>query len=207
MKLSKRTIKNTLIGAVLASSCAASLGGVFTAVIGAYNILENTYYTVVDDGHKFKCYLIDGEANSVAIGWLVGDDNPVPTNLSVPETVTIEGDTYTVKAVVKGGFRYCDFETITLPKTITEIREEAFAYCENLQSFTFPHGMTEIAPSTFLDCRNLTTLFYTGISGDQQVRVLTYLTSIAQVQLLILVKAASKTVEALLHSISHQTTC
>ncbi len=172
MKLSKRTIKNTLIGAVLASSCAASLGGVFTAVMGAYNILENTYYTVVDDGHKFKCYLIDGEANSVAIGWLVGDDNPVPTNLSVPETVTIEGDTYTVKAVVKGGFRYCDFETITLPKTITEIREEAFAYCENLQSFTFPHGMTEIAPSTFLDCRNLTTLFYTGISGDQQVRVL-----------------------------------
>ena len=172
MKLSKRTIKNTLIGAVLASSCAASLGGVFTAVIGAYNILENTYYTVVDDGHKFKCYLIDGEANSVAIGWLVGDDNPVPTNLSVPETVTIEGDTYTVKAVVKGGFRYCDFETITLPKTITEIREEAFAYCENLQSFTFPHGMTEIAPSTFIDCRNLTTLFYTGISGEQQVRVL-----------------------------------
>ena len=76
------------------------------------------------------------------------------TDVSVPETVTIDGNSYTVKAVVKGGFRYCDFDTITLPKTITEIREEAFAYCENLQSFTFPHGMTEIAPSTFLDCRN-----------------------------------------------------
>lgn len=172
MKISKRVIKSTLVGTVLASSCVAALGGVFTAVIGAYSILENTYYTVTDNGHKFKCYMIDGEANSVAIGWLVGDDNPVPTDLSVPETVTIDGNSYTVKAVVKGGFRYCDFDTITLPKTITEIREEAFAYCENLQSFTFPHGMTEIAPSTFLDCRNLTTLFYTGISDGQQVRVL-----------------------------------
>lgn len=170
--MNKKVIKSILVGTVLASSCVAAFGGVFTAVMATYSILENTYYTVTYNGHKFKCYMIDGEANSVAIGWLVGDDNPVPTDLSVPETVTINGNSYTVKAVVKGGFRYCGFDTITLPKTITEIREEAFAYCENLQSFTFPHGMTEIAPSTFLDCRNLTTLFYTGISDGQQVRVL-----------------------------------
>ena len=170
MKLSKRTITGILIGLVAASSL-ASVGGVFTAVMGAYNILENTYYTVTHNNHKFKCYLIDGE-NSVAIGWLTGDDNPVPASLEVPETVTIEGNQYTVKAVVKGGFRYCDFTSITLPKTITEIREEAFAYCENLETFTFPHGMTEIAPSTFLDCRSLTTLFYTGMQDGNQVRVL-----------------------------------
>ena len=172
MKLSKNLISKILVTTTIASACAAAIGGTFSAVMGAYTILEDTYYTVTDNGHKFKCYLIDGEANSVAIGWLTGDDNPVPDDLTVPETVTIDGGSFTVKAVVKGGFRYCDFNTITLPKTITEIREEAFAYCENLESFTFPHGMTEIAPSTFLDCRNLTTLFYTGINEGQQVRVL-----------------------------------
>lgn len=172
MKLSKNLISKILVTTTIASACAAAIGGTFSAVMGAYTILEDTYYTVTDNGHRFKCYLIDGEANSVAIGWLTGDDNPVPNDLTVPETVTIDGGSFTVKAVVKGGFRYCDFNTITLPKTITEIREEAFAYCENLESFTFPHGMTEIAPSTFLDCRNLTTLFYTAINEGQQVRVL-----------------------------------
>ena len=171
MKLGKKSITSILVSIFLIASCVASLAGVFSAVFATYTILDNTYYTVEYEGHKFKCYLIDGET-SVAIGWLTGDDNPVPSTLNVPETVTIEGTPHTVKAVVKGGFRYCDFDEIILPKTITEIREEAFAYCENLQSFIFPHGMTEIAPSTFLDCRSLTTLFYTGIKDGEQVRVL-----------------------------------
>ena len=171
MKLGKKSLTSILIGIMLAASCVASFAGVFSAVLANYTILEDTYYTIEYENHKFKCYLIDDE-NSVAIGWLTGDDNPVPSDLSVPETVTIAGTPHTVKAIFKGGFRYCDFDTITLPKTITEIGEEAFAYCKNLTEFTFPHGMTEIAPSMFLDCRNLTTLFFTGIKDGQQVRVL-----------------------------------
>jgi hypothetical protein len=58
----------------------------------------------------------------VAIAW--GDDaDKTPTHLIVPETVSNYGISYTVRAVAKHGFRYCDFEVITLPNTIEKVEE------------------------------------------------------------------------------------
>ena len=159
---------NALLGFTLA-------GGLFLNVATAnYTIDETSYFEAEDDGHLFKCYTIEGEATSIAIAWLHSETNIVPANLTIPSTITSDALTgegnfvdYTVVAIAKGGFRRCGFTTITLPTTITEIREEAFAYCMNMTSFTFPAGITEIAPSTFLDCRDLETIYYKNSVGNR----------------------------------------
>ena len=158
----------TLISAALAF-CMVSNIFLNTAAFN-FEINDDSYFEGVDDGHTFKCYTIQGQPTAIAIGWLHSSSNTMPTDLNVPSTITSDAltgtdVTYTVVAIAKGGFRHCSFETITLPTTITEIREEAFAYCMNMTSFTFPSGITEIAPSTFLDCRNLVSIYYKNSAG------------------------------------------
>ena len=159
-----------VINALLGFSLASNL---FLNVATAnYTIDETSYFEGVDDGHMYKCYTIEGQPTSIAIGWLHSETNIVPTTLNVPATITSDAltgsaVTYNVVAVAKGGFRYCGFETINLPTSITEIREEAFAFCQKMTTFTFPHSITEIAPSTFLDCRALTTIYYKNSLGNR----------------------------------------
>ena len=148
-------------------------GDLFLNVASAdYVINEGSYFEAEDSGHMYKCYTIQGEPTSIAIAWLRSETNIVPTTLTIPSTITSNALTgsnvdYSVVAVAKGGFRYCNFETINLPTSITEIREEAFAYCQSMTTFTFPNGITEIAPSTFLDCRALTTIYFKNSAGNR----------------------------------------
>ena len=168
----------SLITILLSSATAIAVGAtVFSLVNASFIINEESYFTITDSGHTYKCYTIQDhtvevdnvEYPTVAIGWVLSDDNTIPTNLSVPETVSYNDTTYFVSAVAKAGFRYCSFTTISLPDSIEEIREEAFAYCEKMTSFAIPYQITEIAPSTFLDCRSLVNVTYKELDNDNNV--------------------------------------
>ena len=57
-------------------------------------------------------------------------------SITIPETITVEGDEYTVIAIKS--YALCnDSKTtsFTIPATITSIDEAAFQYCENMKSF------------------------------------------------------------------------
>ena len=163
-------LTSIVLTTVIILSASASILGVISASL---TINEDSYFTIVDDGHTFKCYTIENhtiEVNgddypTVAIGWVLNDSNTIPSNLTVPETVSYNDTTYYVAAVAKAGFRYCTFQTISLPDTIEEMKEEAFAYCDKMTSFTIPHQVSEIAPSTFLDCRAMTSVSYKEDDG------------------------------------------
>lgn len=121
----------------------------------------------------FDCYPINsgysGSHTGIAIAWHneeEGPKNDTPDYLEVPKTLYDTNNTpYDVVAIYKGGFRYCDFSSISLPKEIQEIGEEAFAYCMNLTSFTLPYGCTKISPSMLMDCRELETFNYQTSGG------------------------------------------
>ena len=107
-----------------------SLGSNLITSVVAYNVSNNSYFTYTDgSGYTYKCYSIEGENDKVAIAWGMNPSD-TPTNLTVPSTVIHSESSYDVVAIAKGGFRYCDFQTVSLPHSITEINEEAFAYCE-----------------------------------------------------------------------------
>lgn len=153
-----------LLGSIL-FVCAGTVAPVFAALLIVH---EESYFVVEDNGHYYKCYSFEDEEGTpvpgVAIAW--GEDpSNTPTDLTIPQTVNHSGDEYTVRAIAKAGFRYCDFETITLPQTIEKIGEEAFAYCTSMTSFSIPHLVEKIAPSTFLDCRSLQIVRYTNSVG------------------------------------------
>ena len=170
MKIMKNSKIRAAIIALLATPIVIGAVGVGIGTYNSINALiinEDAYFVYTDQsGNTFNCYNIDGESSKIAVAW-GADPSATPNDgLTVPQTITHQGNTYTVSAIAKAGFRYCDFATITLPNTIEEIREEAFAYCERMTTFTLPYLVTEIAPSTFLDCRSMLSFLYFDSSGN-----------------------------------------
>ena len=141
-----------------------SLGALTSEVIKGINIADVADFIFVNGTDKYRCYITDGTNNYISIGW-GREAKEAPTNLSVPEIMTNNGVDYTVTGIVQGAFRSCTFQTISLPDTITEIEEEAFAYCDQLKTFTLPYGVTEIKDSAFIDCRKMTYFLYKNEDG------------------------------------------
>ena len=52
----------------------------------------------------------------------------------IPDSVNYDGKTYHVTKIGKSAFRYSFIESVSIPKSITAIEEEAFGYCEHLKS-------------------------------------------------------------------------
>lgn len=81
------------------------------------NIVEMTPYDVLDD-------------NSVAAHFLKPNEEG---KIEIPETVEIDGKTYTVTEIAANAFKdNKDLTEVTIPGTVTTIGDGAFAGCENL---------------------------------------------------------------------------
>ncbi len=164
MKRFKRIILPIALFTLL--SCLAvfvTVSTISTAIARVIVVPTTTFFPITINGHVYKCYSLEDEHGDptpgVAIAW--GETSAtVPNEIVIPSSVTHEGNPYTIRAVAKAGFRYCGFKSITLPQTIEMIGEEAFAYCQKLETFKIPHLVDEIKPSTFLDCRALESVKY-----------------------------------------------
>lgn len=144
---------------------------IMTVVEASIVINETPSFSGIDTyGNKYYCYEVGGRSDSVAIAW-AGTPESTPETLNVSSTLTADSDggggTYNIIAVARGGFSRCDFVTINLPQTIEEIREGAFAHCENLSTFQFPCLVEKIDASAFMDCLSLTTVSYTKRDGTE----------------------------------------
>ena len=139
-----------------------------------YTVLESGMFTETltygNDDYSINCYRIQGYDTYIAIAW--GQNASAPTTIDIPETITSDKPTgedvaYTIVSVARSGFSHCTATTITLPQTVKDIREEAFAYCQNLTSFQFPKDISIVSPSSFLDCRSLDTIYYSSDDGSR----------------------------------------
>lgn len=139
-----------------------------------YTVLESGMFTetltLENANYSINCYRIQGHDTYIAVAW--GSNASAPTTITIPSEIpsdkpTGESVNYTVVAVARDGFAHCTATSIELPQTVKDIREEAFAYCQNLTSFQFPKDIAFIAPSTFLDCRSLDTIYYSDENGTR----------------------------------------
>ena len=81
------------------------------------------------------------------------------TDIVIPETVVIEGKTYTVTCIGGSAFSGCgSLKTIVIPNTVTTISGSAFQNCRSLNSITIPQHLTEIEQLTFANCTNLSSI-------------------------------------------------
>lgn len=76
--------------------------------------------------------------------------------LEIPETVTYEGENYTVTGIGASAFRNnITVKEIDLPRTLTYIGKYAFDGCENLQHVYMEEGVTYIGTAAFECCYSL----------------------------------------------------
>lgn len=71
-------------------------------------------------------------------------------SLTIPETISVDGKTYTVTGIGESAFENCSELTgIVIPNTVTSIEDEAFSCCTNLTSIDLPSNITSIGDWAF----------------------------------------------------------
>ena len=79
--------------------------------------------------------------------------------VTIPETVTYDGRTYSVTNIGDDAFRGCSVLTsVTIPNSVTSIGSCAFQDCSGLTSVIIPNSVTSIGGSAFYGCSGLTSV-------------------------------------------------
>ena len=105
---------------------------------------------------SFKYGILDEVQKTVAIIDSKLAEKQEQTKVTVPETVTHEGNTYTVteiRAMALNGHQFV--KEFVLPETITYIGERAFLNCLALEKINMPNSLIEIDNAAFSFCRSL----------------------------------------------------
>ena len=84
------------------------------------------------------------------------DDDEYTGSVVIPESVTYNGNIYSVTSIGSIAFSSCSGLTnITIPNSVTSIGYGAFFNCSGLTSITIPNSVTSIRYEAFEDCRSL----------------------------------------------------
>lgn len=79
--------------------------------------------------------------------------------VSIPSSVEYKGDNYTVTDIDDNAFKDCiDLETVSIPNSVTTIGSKAFFGCSKLKSITIPDSVTKIGEYAFYNCGKLKSL-------------------------------------------------
>ncbi|MBD5233491.1 MAG: leucine-rich repeat protein, partial [Bacteroidales bacterium] len=89
----------------------------------------------------------------------VKTNNPaIEGDVIIPESVTYQDIQYSVTSIGFEAFRGSGITSITIPKTVTSIKNYAFWDCTELTSITIPCSVTSIGERVFFGCINLTNI-------------------------------------------------
>ena len=80
-------------------------------------------------------------------------------SVTIPETVTYDGTTYSVTSIGEWAFGHCSgLTSITIPNSVTSIEDGAFEMCSRLTSVTIGNSVTSIGEWAFGHCSSLTSI-------------------------------------------------
>jgi hypothetical protein len=156
-------IKDTCKLYVPAGTKAAYIAAGWTEEVfkgGVYDGTEDTFtytyagktltYKITDKANKYVQVI---EGSNAAIG------NSGNGEVTIPSSMTIGGNTYTVTGIGDLAFNKCSGLTaIHLPESVTSIGNSAFASCSSLTSINIPDGVTSIGMGLFEKCSQLTSV-------------------------------------------------
>ncbi len=136
-------------------------------------VVDNAVTTLPDGSSAAGTVAFNGVSSSA-------DADSAVTEVTVPETVELNGSTYVVNKIQDEAFAgETQLTKVTIPSTVTEIGASAFAGTSitsvdipegvttigesafegtKVETVTLPETVTTVAPSTFKDCASLTTV-------------------------------------------------
>ena len=101
------------------------------------------YYNFINDGTEL-------EATS---------GNDYSGDVVIPESVTHDGNTYSITAIGSGAFANCwSLTSVSIGNSVTTIGDAAFNNCSDLTSVNIPNSVTTIKEYAFSNCLSLTEL-------------------------------------------------
>ena len=99
-------------------------------------------------------YMING--NNATVTYKDYNYNSYGGEVIIPETVTYNGVTYSVKAIGYEAFMLCaELTDIILPSSITSIGYHSFYECTGLKSIVIPNSVVNIDDAAFQSCTGL----------------------------------------------------
>ena len=122
---------------------------------------------ILSCAHDFEvdgiCYNItsSSEPYTVAVTYKRTEPNEIEYTgvVTIPESVTYEGNAYSVISIGSSAFRECSgLTSVTIPNSVTSIGDYAFESCSELTSVTIPNSVTIIGVQAFKDCSGLTSI-------------------------------------------------
>ncbi len=127
-------------------------------LLAGFSAAQAYDFSAVTPSGQTLFYTIDTVTNTTVS--VVGFDNTQPLgNLTIPDTVTYGGNTYSVTSIGIMAFLGCKgLTSVAIPNSVTSIGRAAFQECEDLTSVTMPNSITSIELSTFAGCSSLTSV-------------------------------------------------
>lgn len=103
------------------------------------------------------CYQLDGEENTAKV--VSKYDLLYTGDVSIPESVTYNGISYTVTGIVDRAFMRClELTSVSIPGSVASIGNGAFSGCSALASATIANGVASIGEGAFYDCSALASI-------------------------------------------------
>lgn len=120
------------------------------ATAGAYSFQVNgIYYDIVGSA----------SAGVVSVTYKDTNYNSYSGSITIPNTVTYNGNTYDVNSIGSNAFMNCtNLTSVTLPSQLDRISSYAFKGCTALTSITVPNRVTNIGIEAFANCTSLKTV-------------------------------------------------
>lgn len=107
------------------------------------------YYTITNSSTPYSVEVTDCSSSA--------------STITIPETVTYNGNTYNVIGIGKDAFSGCTYLTsVTIPNSIITIGSYAFYNCSSLTAVTIPNSVVTIGSSAFSNCSSLNKTNYIG---------------------------------------------
>ena len=108
------------------------------------------------DGIFYNYNLDNGTATVTSENEGVSNTGNYTGDMTIPNSVSINGRTLKVTAIGSHAFWYCeDLKSIKLPETITSIGDKAFGECKGLEKINIPNSVISVGENAFQNCRNL----------------------------------------------------
>ncbi len=119
------------------------------------NIIVTSDTTIVAEFAEMSLQYEVTSSNTVQV--VHSEDYKNLTEIVIPETVVINGKTYTVTSIGYEAFYNCNqITSVVIPNTITSIGTSAFDGCAKLKAVTIPNSVDMLGWYVFYRCSSLT---------------------------------------------------